>query len=105
MAGLWELIKHDATEERLSVHAMEAAISLHQTNALTKAVIRDKLNSRRVIPISAAVEADLNSIVDNLDAAGSVTNRLVYLHKVCSWCIFAEGNMTDETEWRAGLGI
>lgn len=104
MAGIWERIKNTA-EGRVGVHLLEAGIVLHATNAFTKVQIKDAINATLTAPLSVAEMADLDLIVDKLDAELTTILKLVYLEKVKAWTIAAESGVVTEGQFRSALGI
>ena len=115
MPGVWEIVKSNLSpsEERLHVATVIAGIVAHVTEpgTFTKVRIRDILNAARANNLTAAELADLNGIVDNLDAEVGTTAKLVYLQRVLAYFTLAEasapggGDAITEAEFRAGLGI
>lgn len=106
MAGLWNSIA-DRSEgaDPLSAHLVKAAIYLAARGLFTAVQVRDALNARLRVPLTAAEETDLSAILTAAQQ-GTATARLDYLERIDALNIAAEmGVLTSESVWRAQLGI
>lgn len=109
MAGLWERVKSSGTE-RVNVHLVIAGIKGYSAGVFTAQQVTDALNRNLTLQSYAtltAVEiADLSAIATQITAAGSVTNKLVYVvGKLEPVMMAAETGDCSEAFWRTALGI
>lgn len=109
MAGLWELLKQDATE-RVNAHLVIAGIKGFSAGVFTAQQVIDALDRTLGLngysPLTVAAKADLSAIAAQITAAGTVTNKLVYvIGKLEPIMIAGETGNCTEAFWRSTLGI
>ena len=109
MAGLWELIKQDATE-RVNTHLVVAGIKGFAAGVFTAQQVIDALDRTLGLngysPLTAAAKTDLSNIAAQITALGTVTLKLTYV--VCKLepvMIAGETGSCTEAFWRSALGI
>jgi len=105
MAGLWERLKPTATD-RVNVHLVVAGIKGFSASIFTAQQVLDALNRHLQTPLTAPEIADLSAIAAQVTAAGTVTNKLVYVvGKLEPVMVAAETGDCTEAFWRSSLGI
>jgi len=107
MAGIWDrIIPGGESADRLNSHLLKAALYCRVRNTFTTQQILNALNSRLIVPLSAAAETDLSNVVTQASAGLTATAKLDYLERWDALNIAAEcGLLTNETTYRSELGI
>lgn len=103
MAGIYDRVAPGGN--RISSHLLKAAVYLRSRGVFTSPQILSGLNTATSVPLSAAAEADLNTVLTNA-TTGTAIEKIDYLERWDALNIAVEaGLLTNEATYRTQAGL